>query len=236
MTIRIVPLTMPKWGIEMQQGTVTEWHVAVGEKVDKGAALLAVETDKIVNEVEAPAGGVLRRILAESGAIENVGALLAVLAEPAVTEDEISSFISDFKPVDARFERDDEPATDIAGAPPLPAEATPADGEARVSPIARRIAERLGVDLNAVKGTGRNGRVSKEDVEAFAARAPAPSTAVGGGPTRIKLTPMRSAIAKRLLDSTQGIPHYRVSMDVQFSALARAQGFSATTGRRGLGQ
>ena len=120
-----------------------------------------------------------------------------------------------------------------------PAEA--ADGDTRVSPIARRIAERLGVDITQIKGTGRGGRISKEDVEAYAAaqsdpRAPNGSEAAAPSPAappvRHKLSSMRAAIGKRLLESSQGIPHYRVAVDVECGALlARAQSSGTSDGK-----
>ena len=232
MSQKIFPITMPKWGIEMQQGTITEWHAAPGGALAKGAPLLDVETEKIVNSVEAPVAGTLRRIVAETGSTEAVGALIAVFADAAVSEAEIDAFITGFKPADASFDHADAPAAPAAAAPAVDAAA---DGEARISPIARRIAERLGVDITQVKGTGRNGRVSKEDVEAYAASigvqagaAPAaapvvapiaPTAATGDVVVREKMTSMRATIARRLLESKQGIPHYRLAADVDLTAL-----------------
>ena len=235
MSQRIFPITMPKWGIEMQQGTITEWHAAPGAALAKGAPLLDVETEKIVNSVEAPVAGTLRRIVAETGSTESVGALIAVFADASVPDAEIDAFIAGFKPADASFEPEGaSTAEPVAAAAPAAASAD-ADGEARVSPIARRIAERLGVDISQVKGTGRNGRVSKEDVEAYAASlgvqgaaaapttaapsAPAATPAAGDGVVREKMTSMRSTIARRLLESKQGIPHYRLAADVDLTAL-----------------
>lgn len=232
MSQKIFPITMPKWGIEMQQGTITEWHAAPGGALAKGAPLLDVETEKIVNSVEAPVAGTLRRIVAETGSTEAVGALIAVFADAAVSEAEIDAFITSFKPADASFDHADAPAAPAAAAPAVDAAA---EGEARISPIARRIAERLGVDITQVKGTGRNGRVSKEDVEAYAASmgvqagaAPAaapvvaqtaPTAATGDVVVREKMTSMRATIARRLLESKQGIPHYRLAADVDLTAL-----------------
>jgi pyruvate dehydrogenase E2 component (dihydrolipoamide acetyltransferase) len=243
MSQRIFPITMPKWGIEMQQGTITEWHCAVGQSINKGDTLLDVETEKIVNSVEAPIPGTLRRILADKGATENVGALIAVFADPAVTDSEVDAFIGSFRPADTSFEPD--AGTDTTSTPPAPA---PADtGEARISPIARRLAERLGIDISLVKGTGRNGRVSKEDVEAYAATqgggtasatapasaGPAPvATAPAAGGQREKMTSMRSTIAKRLLESKQGIPHYRLVADVDLTALLARRSALNTPGSK----
>ena len=155
-----------------------------------------------------------------------------MFADAAVSEAEIDAFITGFKPADASFDHADAPAAPAAAAPAVDAAA---EGEARISPIARRIAERLGVDITQVKGTGRNGRVSKEDVEAYAASigvqagaAPAaapvvaqtaPTAATGDGVVREKMTSMRATIARRLLESKQGIPHYRLAADVDLTAL-----------------
>jgi pyruvate dehydrogenase E2 component (dihydrolipoamide acetyltransferase) len=110
MSQKIFPITMPKWGIEMQQGTITEWHAAPGGALAKGAPLLDVETEKIVNSVEAPVAGTLRRIVAETGSTEAVGALIAVFADAAVSDAEIDAFIAGFKPADASFDHADAPA------------------------------------------------------------------------------------------------------------------------------
>jgi len=228
----IFPITMPKWGIEMQQGTIAQWHVAPGQQLQKGDALLDVETEKIVNSVEAPISGLLRKILAGPGAVENVGALIAVFAEASVTDEEVDAFVRNFKPPNTSFE------PDAAGAPaspqPQPQSPSQPQEEGRISPIARRVAQRLGVDVAKVRGTGRNGRVSKEDVEAYAAQggaaqgaaapvanaaAAAPQSADLVQPARKKMSAMRSTIAKRLLASTREIPHYRLAVDVDFTAL-----------------
>lgn len=246
MTQRIFPITMPKWGIEMQQGTITAWNVALGQTVTKGDPLLEVETEKIVNSVEAPVTGTLRKIIAETGATEAVGALIAVFAAADVPDSEIDAFIHSFRPADTSFEPDSGSAS--APPPPPPASSAPesGDGAARVSPIARRLAERLGVDISKIKGTGTHGRVSKEDVEAYAAALQGgPSAAPASTPTapatqaatasavREKMTSMRATIARRLLESKQSIPHYRLSIDVDMTALLtyRAAANSAGNGR-----
>ena len=231
---RIRALTMPKWGIEMQEGTVTAWHIEPGRRVEKGEPLLDVETEKIVNSVESPASGTLRIVLAGAGDTCKVGELVGVLAEPGVGDAEVDAFIRNFRPADTSFERDDSaggkaPAATAAAAataqPATPAAPSEDGDEPRVSPIARRLAEKLGIDPSRIVGTGRNGRVSKEDVEAYAAKlaaapAPAPEATAAATPLRReRLTSMRATIARRLGESKQTIPHYRVSIDLDADAL-----------------
>lgn len=252
MAASISAITMPKWGIEMTEGTVTGWRIGEGQRIERGAEILDVETEKIVNAVEAPASGTLRRILAGDGETRAVGSLIGVIAEEHASDADIARFIESFVAAVVSFEPDADmalaapPAGDAPAAPPVgdvpaaePAAADAAD-EARVSPIARRVAERLGVDLSKVTGTGRNGRISKEDVETFAARAGAAEHAAsptataaaeitapaitedaasGGAVRRIRMSARRGTIARRLLESKQSIPHFRLEMDVDFGPL-----------------
>lgn len=225
----------------MQEGTITAWNASVGQAIAKGDALLDVETEEIVNSVEAPVFGTLRWNLADVGGTETVGALIAVVADIGVEDAEIDSFIANFKPADTSFEPDAggvavatgpaaEPAR-ASSAPPAPANLSVAagdEGEQRVSPIAGRLAEKLGIDVSKIKGTGTHRHVSKEDVESYAASLAggAPAAAAvdaaavsGAAPTREKMTSMRATIARRLLESKQSIPYYRLSIDVDLTAL-----------------
>jgi len=220
---RIHAITMPKWGIEMQEGAITSWHVDIGGTVTRGAQLLDVETEKIVNTVEASVEGTLSRIIGSVGDTLPVGALVGIVCEGEVSEADIDRFVREFKAADASF----EPETS-AGASEAATSAAPAaerDDEARVSPIARRLAEKLGVDLSKITGTGRNGRISKEDVESYHAKQ---STAVEAVP----MSAMRLAIARRLTESKQTIPHYRLHADVDCAALDASRSQHAAAGRK----
>lgn len=226
---RLFAVTMPKWGIEMQEGTLTAWNFAVGETVEKGAGLFDVETEKIVNSAESPASGNLRRILVQPGETFPVGALLAVLGPPQATEAEVDDFVAGFRPADTSFEPDVRGAV----AAPAAAPATPAGaGRSRASPIAERLAAELGVDLAQVSGTGRNGRISREDVEAWARDHGLLQSANANVPVRERLSAMRLAIGRRLAEAVRQIPHYRLSVDVDCSALDRGREQLAAAGTR----
>ena len=106
MTLR--SLTMPKWGLSMQEGTVGPWSVQEGATIAEGDELVDVETSKIVNTFEAPFAGHLRRIVGREGETLPVGALLAVFGPADAADDEIDAFVSDFQ---ARFVPQDEEAS-----------------------------------------------------------------------------------------------------------------------------
>ena len=90
----IYGITMPKWGLTMEEGTLVQWMVEEGANIEPGMTLAEVETDKIVNVMEATQAGVLRRKIADEGDVLPVGALLAVMAEPSVVDAEIDAYIA----------------------------------------------------------------------------------------------------------------------------------------------
>lgn len=196
------PFAMPKWGIEMTEGTVAEWMVKEGEAFAKGTVLTLIETDKITNEIEAEGPGQFARILAQPGETLPVGALLAVLADGPSSAEEVAAFLAGFKPADALGSagRDDAPAVVEPAA--VPATAVPAiPDDARISPAARRLAEERGVDVAQLAGSGKGGRISHQDVDQ-ATRPPA--SGYGGAALSIAVdeagleTAYASPLAKRL--------------------------------------
>jgi pyruvate dehydrogenase E2 component (dihydrolipoamide acetyltransferase) len=241
-------VTMPKWGIEMTEGTITGWRVREGARIERGAEILDVETEKIVNAVEAPASGVLRRVTAGEGETCAVGALIGVIADEEASDADIARFVESFVAAVVSFDSPGagtpaptlSPAVSIAAAD-APSGALPGadhaiesgSEDARVSPIARRIALRLGVDLSRVTGTGRNGRISKEDVEAFAARTAGVQTtsdARTDAGQRIRMSARRATIARRLLESKQTIPHFRLDAEIDMGPLLQMKSDHAAPG------
>ncbi len=164
---------MPKWGMMMNAGTVTEWLRAEGDAVSAGDPLFVVETDKAVNEVEAPAAGVLRRIVAGVGAEVAVTGPVAVIAGAGetISDGDVDAFVAAHAVVAMPGPASAGPATRTVRAA-RPAERD-AGGRITASPAARKRAVELGLDLAAVTATGPGGRVTLDDVEAAAA---------GGGP------------------------------------------------------
>jgi pyruvate dehydrogenase E2 component (dihydrolipoamide acetyltransferase) len=200
---------MPKWGIEMVEGTISEWNVKVGEPVVKGQVVAQIETDKIVNEVEIEYDTRFVRLIAEPGQAYPVGELLAVTSSDTVEDEEIDAFVRAFVPAGGATLENLEPARAAPAGPsgsPTPAAApaappgappgAPAPAAAgrdspaipagmRISPAARELALRLSVNVSAIQGHGRSGRITLQDVD----QAAKPIRSVhGGGPVSIEPT------------------------------------------------
>ena len=248
MSTRIVAVVVPKWGLEMTEGTVSSWLKQPGDMVARGEPLIEIESEKIVNSLDAPAEGMLRRILLDAGNIAAVGSLIGVIADAAASEDDLDRFIRDFRPPDTG-DAAASPAvttstvTTSAATPASAAQtgAAPDAGVVRVSPPVRRLAESLGVSLAGLRGSGPNGRILQEDVEraargsaqgnasgdasgssapASAGSAPAAPTAPTAETPRLEpWNATRRAIARRMQDAARDIPHFYLVTDVDAAAL-----------------
>ena len=173
-------VTMPKWGLTMVSGTVTGWSREEGDPVTEGSPLLTVETEKAVDDVEAPASGILRKIVASTGSeVPVMGAVAAIVApDEDISDDDLASLLAATAgPAGAKATRPDgggRAARESRQA------AKDASGRVSASPAARKRAGELGIDLATVEATGPNGRVTSEDIErAYAASleaAAAPAT------------------------------------------------------------
>ncbi|WP_232495238.1 2-oxo acid dehydrogenase subunit E2 [Novosphingobium kaempferiae] len=177
---KLTPFTMPKWGIEMAEGTIADWMVAENAPFERGAVLTLVETDKITNEIEAEKDGRFVRILAEAGQTYPVGALLAVLSDGGeASAAEIDAVIAAFRPSETGFGPDGDAPAPVAEPEKSAAPAAlPIPEGLAISPAALAEAQRLGVDLATVSGSGRNGRIFAQDVHQ-AARPEAKPQLVG---------------------------------------------------------
>ena len=169
-----VKFGMPSLGHTMESGTVLEWLKQEGDSLAKGDPLLMVETDKVTTEVEAPMDGTLHKIVVPAGQERPIGSLLAILLAPGESPDPAET---------ARLlAPEGEPAarekTPGAATRPSPRRKRPAkSGRLRISPVARRLAARHGVDPANVDGSGPGGRITKDDILRAAAAAASPPQA-----------------------------------------------------------
>jgi pyruvate dehydrogenase E2 component (dihydrolipoamide acetyltransferase) len=230
-------IKLPRLGQGMESGTIVKWLKSEGDKVEKGEPLYELDTDKVTQEVEADASGVLLKIEVAEGEVE-VGRTIAVIGEQgeevAVSSQEPSgdgdgagaAEVSqdeqeEGSPARAREQERERGrrASADTGERVSEIREPSADngGRVKASPLARRIARERGIDLSAVAGTGPDGRVVAEDVERSAASAaPAPTTAV---PVQLEgvevqqLSSMRKTIARRLTEAWQA-PVFQLGITV----------------------
>jgi pyruvate dehydrogenase E2 component (dihydrolipoamide acetyltransferase) len=227
----------------MESGVVLKWLKSEGDKVEKGDLLYELETEKVTQEVEAEASGVLLKITVQEGEAD-VGTTLALIGEEGeeVSAPESSNGGGPAESprgdsANAQVEVDEEPQEEGSAAPAREAERergraasvsdggateqqpapTKSDGRVKASPLARRIAREKGIELASLSGTGPEGRIVAEDVERAAA-APPPGIAVPapGEVETVPLTSLRKTIARRLTEAWT-VPAFQISMSADMS-------------------
>jgi len=244
-----VKVMMPKGSDTMTEGKVLKWLKKEGDAISTGDTVVEIETDKVDMEVEAMGGGVLRKILVDVGKVVPVGELLAVIGK---SDEDISALV---KPngaakagAAAQVPTDGGGAGPTPSAPhptpspqsPAPSPAVAVGGRVLASPLAKRMAKEMGLEIADISGTGPNGRVIRQDVERRAALAPAARVAASGPvsvptPTRAPAPPwprrpapsptgpefsdeplssMRKVIATRLVQSKAPVPHFYLAIEV----------------------
>ncbi|HFD16637.1 MAG TPA: pyruvate dehydrogenase complex dihydrolipoamide acetyltransferase [Rhodospirillales bacterium] len=238
-----ITITMPALSPTMTEGNLSRWLKKEGEKVSPGDVIAEIETDKATMEVEATDEGILGKILVPEGTEGvPVNTPIALLLEegedPSVLEQAAPGGAPAAPPPTAEAPAPAAPtppaearSTPSAAAPVAPTAASaPAPEGERIfaSPLARRMAERAGIDLRTIRGSGPHGRIVKADVErAIAARvevvpseraptpapAAAPAAAPAGAYEEIPLSTMRKVIAKRLTEAKRDIPHFYLTID-----------------------
>ena len=252
-------IQMPKLSDTMTEGTLVAWKKKKGDQVSAGEVLAEIETDKATMEWESPEDGTLTEIYVEEGGKVNVGDKIAFIGgdgEEAPKEEEKGKEKEEQeekpeakeekeKPKKAEKPKKEEkpkaedkeekkaepPKAEKKAEAEKPAPKTEKVEEARVkaSPVARRIAAELGVDLSSVKGTGPEGRVTETDARAAAKSKPtAPAATVpaavnAGESARIQLSGMRKIIAQRLVESLGPVPHFYLDINVNAGPLMEAR-------------
>ncbi len=241
---------MPKMGDAMTEGKVVRWYKQVGDEVAKGDAVLEIETDKVNLDLEAEESGTLTRIAVEEGSMAEVGATLAVIGDEEPGAAAESKKAESKKPAKEKEKekpkKDEAPQQESAPAetstpekaPPPETGRTPQPesegagegGHVRSSPLARRIAAEMGVDLSGVRGSGPGGRVVADDVRAAGKGGAAPRETRTGAPAPmpsaskletkdVPLTAMRRTIALRLAESLGPVPHFFLTIEADVTRL-----------------
>ena len=204
-------VVMPRLSLTMKEGTVAQWFKKEGETVTKGEPLVEVLSEKATVEVEAPASGILQKILAEQGMDMPVNATLAIITAPdeQVTE-------ADLEKLQGEEEKEKEV---VAEAPEVETE-TMVSAEERIiaSPAAKRLAKEHGISLAQMKGTGPEGRIVEEDVQRFIEQTSQLTPRVK---EVIPLAGIKKITAERVTRSFRTAPHSTVIMEVDMSNAAR---------------
>ena len=265
-TTRVV---MPQLGESVHEGTISKWLVKPGDKVVEFEPMLEVDTDKVSAEVPAPVTGILKEILAKEGQTVQAGAEIAVVelsdgkvsATPEAPAPAAKVDVPSPAKVGAQIEREERVQAAPGaqgqgeGRPTEPSRTTePAPvpvletGEHRYSPAVQMVADELKVDLSGIHGTGLGGRVTKKDVQEFAAKpkqaltaaaAPAAKATPAEGDEVVQLTRVRRLIAENMVRSKTTIPHAWQTQEADMSgvvanrsankaAFQKQEGFSLT--------
>jgi len=208
-----IPIEMPKLSDTMTEGTLLRWLKGEGDKVEVGDVLAEIETDKAVMEMEAFDEGVLEKILVPDGAKVPVGVQIAQLSGRVSAASRVARSAAAFHTLTT------------TSSPPAasPSPSSRSCMRVKASPLAKKIAAELKVDLSQLRGTGPGGRIVSRDVKAILAGSG--SSAVSSShpvlPRRIELSGMRRSIASRLLESKTQIPHFYLQLEVDATPLTR---------------
>ena len=235
---------MPQLGETVAEGVVTRWYKKVGDSVKADEVLFDVETDKVSTEIPAQANGIVAEILVEEGVTAKVGAKLAVIRESgsaAAAQDSgsLASAVTTDGTGAQRISPTAEHAAEIAKPPSVPR----AGGQAQLSPVVRKLIAEHGLDPGRIRGTGRDGRITREDVialiahsEASPAGTPPSSSRTPGTPAQriepitsapagqaLPLSAIRKRVAENMAKSWTSVPHVLQVVEADFHRVEHAR-------------
>ena len=210
----ISEVTMPSMGADMTEGTIVKWLKNEGDEVKRGDKLAEIETDKTVVEMECYNDGILRKIIVQEGQAVPVGDLIAYIGDAGDEVPEGSSNASNNTVTESTNSTET-----VENQVPNP---SPSIGKVKASPIAKKLATELGVDLTSINGSGPGGRITREDVEE-ASKGSASGDSIQGSEdsNSVPLTPMRKAIAGVVSKSKSEIPHFYISNSADMSEVIK---------------
>ena len=198
---------MPSLGADMEKGTLVAWNVKPGDRVKRGDIIAVVETDKGAFDTECYEEGLIERLLVESGSKVPVGTVLAIVRGEGAAPGPAAA-----------------PAAERAHLPTVAPIPIPTPAHVRASPLARKIAVELGVDLTTVKGSGPGGAIERADVERAAIAKKIEPPAPEGAPAEARekfRAGMRRAIAGAMARSNRDIPHYYLQTRIDMTRALR---------------
>jgi pyruvate dehydrogenase E2 component (dihydrolipoamide acetyltransferase) len=228
---------MPKLSDTMTEGVVAEWHKKIGDTVESGELLAEIETDKATMEFESFQDGVLLHIGCEKGATAPVESILAILGEKGEDISDLLAEDAKSAPVEEKKEEVEEtPKTEskpaevekpvaqkVATSKPKAKNINTADGRAKVSPLAKKLAEEKGINLAFVNGTGDNGRIVKRDIDNYQGGSVGTTFVGTESYTEEPVSQMRKVIAKRLSESKFTAPHFYITSEINMDAVIDAR-------------
>jgi pyruvate dehydrogenase E2 component (dihydrolipoamide acetyltransferase) len=218
---------MPKMSDTMTEGVLTKWHKKVGDKVKSGDLVAEVETDKATMDFESFQEGTILYIGVEEGKAVPVDAIIAVLGKEG---EDFKSLLTESPaavtaaPVAAAAPAaivEASPVASVAAAPTVIS--TSSDARVKASPLAKKIAQEKGINLNQISGSAENGRITKKDVENFKGGASMPAFVGVEKYTEVPVSQMRKTIAKRLSESLFTAPHFYLKMNIEMSSAMEAR-------------
>lgn len=228
-------ITMPRLSDTMTEGKVAKWHKNVGDTVKEGDLLAEIETDKAVQDFESEFNGVLLKQGVEEGGAAPVDSVLAIIGPEGTDVSGVgapkAASSSSEKPAEQKAEAQSQEKA-------APAANSSSSDRVAISPLAKKMAQDKGVDINSIQGSGENGRIVKKDIENYqpsaakpAASAPAASPAaaqvalsfVQGEDTETPNSQVRNVIAKRLSESKFTAPHYYLMVEINMDKAIEAR-------------
>ena len=237
-------ITMPRLSDTMTEGKVAKWHKKVGDAVKEGDILAEIETDKAVQDFESEFNGTLLYIGTEEGGASPVDSVLTIIG-PEGTD--VSAIVSGGGKKQEPSKKAEVPSDENKSESSSKESSTSStqqlssDARIAISPLAKKMAEEKGIDINAMKGSGENGRIVRKDVEGFTpsskevaaseAKAPAAASApaqvamnfVQGEDSETPNSQVRNIIAKRLSESKFTAPHYYLMVEISMDKAMEAR-------------
>jgi pyruvate dehydrogenase E2 component (dihydrolipoamide acetyltransferase) len=216
---------MPKLGFDMAEGTLVRWVIGEGQAVQKGAVLAEIETDKATVEVESNYEGIVARHLVNEKDVVPVNTPIAIITASGekIEEGQVTAIRGAGKQVESRQLAGEKQAFPQ----PLQPTAMPPSGgpgpAVKASPIARRLAHEKGIDLQTITGSGPAGRIVKKDIESASSTPVSLAVATPAGKSQpiaqVPLTKLRAAIARRMAEAKQQVPHFYITHEYDMSTL-----------------